>query len=169
MYDVNSYFSVAEQAGKYPMNMHKDQDFWHNLEWPAAPDHRDVEVYQQYCTGSVLLLGSTEILLPLCTDAWDLLPKYPDARIQNRDWLTLDQHYDTIIADAVLCFTREITDQLLPVILKNCDTFITRSFLRPNWETTYAEYFPLAEELTPVPVQIPINEVYTFYLWNSKR
>ena len=151
------------------MNLHEDLNFWCNLEWPAAPDHRDVEVYQQYCNESVLLLGSTEILLPLCTQAWDLEPKYPDARIQNRDWLTLDQHYDTIIGDAVLCFTSEFTQQLLPVIRANCDTFITRSFLRPDWKTTYAEYFPHAADLTPVPEQIPINEVYTFYLWNNKK
>lgn len=151
------------------MNLHKDTEFWRSLHWPAAPDLDDVDIYRQYCSGSVLLLGSTRQLLSLCTQAWDLEPKYPDARIQNRDWLTLDQHYDTIIGDAVLCFTPEFTNQLLPVILGHCDTFITRSFLRPDWKTTYAEYFPVAADLTPAPVQIPINEVYTFYTWNNKR
>ena len=151
------------------MNLHEDLNFWCNLEWPAAPDHRDVEVYQQHCNGSVLLLGSTEILLPLCTQAWDLEPKYPDARIQNRDWLTLDQHYDTIMGDAVLCFSRQFTQQLLPVILAHSDVFITRSFVKPDWQTKYANYFPTVEMLTPVPEQININEVYKFYIWKTKR
>lgn len=151
------------------MNLHKDQEFWRNLHWPAAPDQDDVEIYRKYCTGTVLLLGSTRQLLPLCTDAWDLEPKYPDTKIHNRDWLTLDQHYDVIIGDAVLCFTKQFTDQLLPVILANCDTFITRSFLNPDWKTTYAKYFPQAAELTPAPDEIPKNEVYTFYKWNRKR
>lgn len=151
------------------MNLHADHDFWCNLRWPAAPNDSDVEIYRNQCTGTVLLLGSTRQLLPLCDAAWDLMPKYPDPKIINRNWLQLDQHYDTIIADAVLCFTREFTQQLLPVILAKCDRFVTRSFLNPDWKTTYAEYFPVAEELTPVPVQIPINKVYTFYLWNNKK
>jgi len=114
------------------MNLHNDLEFWRNLQWPAAPNYDDVEIYRKHCSGTVLLLGSTRQLLPLCTDAWDLEPKYNHARIQHRDWLTLDQHYDTIIGDAVLCFTPAFTQQLLPVVLNHCDTFITRSFICPK-------------------------------------
>ena len=66
-------------------------------------------------------------------------------------------------------FGKEFTENLLSVILPNCDRFISRSFLNPNWSTKYAVYFPKAEELTPFPFEHPINEVYTFYIWNNKQ
>ena len=39
------------------MDIHADKDFWINLTWPAAPNLDDYSVFEQYCTGSVLLLG----------------------------------------------------------------------------------------------------------------
>lgn len=148
--------------------MHTDQDFWRNLKWPAAPNNDDYNVYQSYCTGNVLLLGSTQLLLPLCNEAWDLEPKYNDPKIVNRDWFTLDQHWDTIILDGGLAFGREFTERLLPIVLSHCNRFVARAFLNPNWPTKYAVYFPKAHELNPQPTEHPINEVYTFYIWNNK-
>ena len=46
------------------MCIHSDKDFWTTLEWPAAPDENDFQVFKKYCSGSVLLLGSTHLLLP---------------------------------------------------------------------------------------------------------
>jgi len=151
------------------MNIHADQDYWTNLTWPAAPNLDDYRVFEQYCTGRVLLLGSTQLLLPLCTEAWDLEPKYSDPKIKSRDWFNLDQHWDTIITDGSLAFGMEFTHQLLPIVFKNCDCFVARAFLNPNWPTKYACYFPRANELTPEPTEYPINEVYTFYIWNNKQ
>ena len=151
------------------MNIHADKDFWTNLQWPAAPNNDDFAVFETYCKGRVLLLGSTKLLLPLCTEAWDLEPKYADPKIQNRDWLTLDEHWDTIIVDGALAFGEQFCKDLLKVVLPNCDRFIARVFLNPNWPTRYAVYFPCAEELTPQPEEHPINEVYTFYIWNNKQ
>jgi len=54
------------------MSIHTDKEFWTSLKWPAAPDETDYRVFEQYCIGSVLLLGSTHLLLPLATEAWDL-------------------------------------------------------------------------------------------------
>ena len=149
------------------MNMHNDTEFWTNLKWPAAPNLDDYRVFESYCTGRVLLLGSTKLLLPLATEAWDLEPKYNDAKIKNKDWHTLDQHWDTVIVDGALSYGKEFTERLLPIVLKHCDRFISRTFLNPNWPTKYAVYFPRAEELTPQPEEHPINEVYTFYIWNN--
>lgn len=148
-------------------SLHSDKTFWTTLKWPAAPNDDDYSVYEQHCQGRVLLLGSTKKLLPLCTQAWDLEPNYNDPRIIDRDWLTLDQHWDTIIGDAVLCFTKEFAEQLLPVLLTHADRVVLRSFLNPNWKTTYAKYFPRVNDLSPQPEEIPINDVYTFYLWNK--
>ena len=149
-------------------SVHQDQTYWRNLKWPAAPNHDDYNVFKQYYTGQVLLLGSTQLLLPLCNEAWDLEPKYNDPKIVNRDWFTLDQHWDTILIDGGLAFGKEFTERLLPIVLSHCNRFVARAFLNPNWPTKYAVYFPKAHELNPQPTEHPINEVYTFYIWNKK-
>lgn len=149
------------------MDKHSDKDFWTNLKWPAAPNDYDYRVFEQYVSGRTLLLGSTKLLLPLCTEAWDLEPKYDDIKIKNRDWLTLDENFDTIIIDGGLALGEEFCKQVLEVVLPRCDRFIARAFLNPNWPTKYAVYFPKANELTPQPEEHPINEIYTFYIWNK--
>ena len=151
------------------MNIHADKDFWTHLTWPAAPNLDDFKVFESYCTGRVLLLGSTKLLLPLATEAWDLEPKYADVKIKNRDWFTLDEHWDTIIVDGALALGEEYCNRLLPIVLKHCDRFVARAFLNPNWPTKYAVYFPRANELDPQPEEHSINEVYTFYIWNNKQ
>lgn len=149
------------------MDIHADNDYWTNLKWPAAPNQDDYRIFESYCKGKVLLLGSTKLLLPLCTEAWDLEPKYTESKIKNRDWFNLNQHFDTIIVDGALAFGMEFTHQLLPIVLAHCDRFVARVFLNPNWPTKYACYYPRADELTPVPEEHSINEVYAFYIWNK--
>jgi hypothetical protein len=148
--------------------MHNDREFWTKLTWPAAPNQDDYRVFESYCAGRVLLLGSTQLLLPLCTEAWDLEPVYDNPKIKVRDWFTLDSHWDTIIIDGALSYGKEFTEQLLPIVLANCDRFISRTFLNPSWPTKYACYFPRAYELTPQPTEHTINDIYTFYIWNNK-
>lgn len=150
------------------MNVHADKDFWTTLTWPAAPNLDDYAVFESYCRGSVLLLGSTKLLLPLCTEAWDLEPKYADPKIKNRDWFTLNEYWDTVIVDGALAFGRDYASRLLKVVLPNCSTFVARAFLNPNWKTKYAVYFPRPEELYPQPDEHAINEIYTFYIWNNR-
>jgi hypothetical protein len=150
------------------MSIHDDKDFWTTLKWPAAPNEDDYEIFKKYCTDRVLLLGSTKLLLPLCTEAWDIEPRYSDPKILQRDWFSLDEHWDTVILDGGLAYGKDFCERLLSVVLPNCDTFVTRSFLNPNWPTKYAVYFPRAEELTPQPQEHPVNEVYTFYIWNRQ-
>ena len=148
------------------MSIHNDTAFWTGLTWPAAPNLDDYRVFESYCTGRVLLLGSTKLLLPLCTEAWDLEPKYANPKIKNKDWFTLDEHWDTVIVDGALALGEEYCKTLLPIVLANCDRFVARAFLNPSWPTKYACYFPRAAELTPQPQEHPVNEVYTFYIWN---
>jgi hypothetical protein len=149
------------------MSIHNDKSYWSQLTWPAAPNLDDYGVFEHYCKGQVLLLGSTKLLLPLATEAWDLAPVYDDPKIKVRDWFTLDQHWDTVIVDGALAFGEEYCKQLLAAVLPNCNRFVARAFLNPSWPTRYACYFPRAEELTPQPTEHPINEVYTFYIWNK--
>jgi hypothetical protein len=149
------------------MSIDNDPQYWTSLQWPAAPNDDDYRVFSSYCKGRVLLLGSTKLLLPLCTEAWDLEPVYNDPKIKSRDWFNLNEYWDTVIIDGGLSFGMEFTHQLLPIVLANCDRFVSRTFLNPNWPTKYACYFPRAHELNPVPQEHPINEVYTFYIWNK--
>ena len=149
------------------MSIHDDIEYWTALTWPAAPNEDDYRVFSSYCTGRVLLLGSTKMLLPLCTEAWDVNPVYNDPKIKQRDWFNLNEHWDTVIVDGALSYGMEFTHQLLPIVLANCDRFVSRTFLNPNWPTKYACYFPRAHELNPVPQEHPVNEVYTFYIWNN--
>lgn len=81
--------------------IHADNGYWTTLKWPAAPNNSDYLVFSGYATGRVLLLGSTKLLLPLCTEAWDLEPKYPDPKIKDRDWFELNEHFDTVMIDGV--------------------------------------------------------------------
>jgi hypothetical protein len=150
------------------MSIHDDKEFWTKLQWPAAPNNEDYSVFESYCEGTVLLLGSTQLLLPLADEAWDLEPKYANPKIQNRDWFSLNERWDTIIIDGGLAIGKEFTQRLLPIVLKNCNRFVSRTFLNPNWPTKYAVYFPQAYELSPQPQEHPINEVYTFYIWNNQ-
>lgn len=149
------------------MKKDNDKNYWTQLTWPAAPDQADYRVFEQYCTGRVLLLGSTKLLLPLSTEAWDVNPVYDDPKIKVRDWLSINEYWDTIILDGGLSFGKEFTERLLPIVLAHCGRFVARVFLNPSWPTKYACYFPCAEELIPVPTEHPINEVYTFYIWNK--
>ena len=143
-------------------------EYWRNLTWPAAPNDNDYKLFAQQCQGTVLLLGSTQLLLPLATDAWDTEPVYDDSKIKTRDWFSLDTHYDTIIIDGALSFGQEFTARLLPIVLAHCDCFIARVFLRTTWPARYAVYFPRAHELDPQPQEIEVNDVYSFYIWNNK-
>ena len=154
---------------KYAMALQDDKDFWINLKWPAAPNDNDYEIFRRYCKGRVLLLGSTNLLLPLATEAWDVNPLYNNKKIIKKDWFSLDTHWDTIITDGTLAIGKEFTENLLKIVLPQCDRFITRAFLNPNWPTKYAVYFPKAHELDPKPLEHPINEVYTFYIWNRNQ
>ena len=150
------------------MSIHNDKDYWTGLTWPAAPNEYDYRVFEQYCTGRVLLLGSTQLLLPLATEAWDVNPVYDDQKIKSRDWFSLDEHWDTVIIDGGLAFGKEFAERVLAAVLPNCDRFVARAFLNPNWPTKYACYFPRAEELNPQPQEHPIDDIYTFYIWNNK-
>jgi hypothetical protein len=148
------------------MNKDNDPQYWTSLKWPAAPNQDDYRVFESYCIGRVLLLGSTRLLLPLAAEAWDLEPVYDDAKIKQRDWFSLNEHWDTVIIDGGLSYGRGFTERLLPIVLANCNRFISRTFLNPNWPTRYAVYFPRADQLTPQPQEHPVNDIYTFYIWN---
>ena len=150
--------------------MHTDITHWTNLVPPAAPSEEDVKVYEQLIVGSnVLLLGSTKSLLPLATIAYDLCPKYDDAKIIDRDWLTIDSQFDTIIGDGVFNFSHEFGKDLLKVVSNHCKRFIVRCFLVPPIQPPkYAKAFPLATDFEIEPTIVAVTPIYNFYMWNFR-
>ena len=64
------------------MEITADNSYWTSLKWPAAPNDEDYQIFSSYCEGRVLLLGSTRLLLPLATEAWDLHPLYIDPKLR---------------------------------------------------------------------------------------
>ena len=106
------------------MNVHADT-YWTTLKWPAAPNEDDYRVFEQYCKGNVLLLGSTKLLLPLATEAWDLEPKYPDPKIKDKDWFELRRGRFTASEIHKICTPTKITKEGKTYILdKVMDSFM---------------------------------------------
>lgn len=147
--------------------MHNDYDFWRNLTPPAAPDDKDVEIFKNLIVGNtVLLLGSTKILLDLATDAYDLCPKWDNPKIQDRDWRSVDSHYDTIIGCGPFNFTKEFADELFPILQKNCKRLVIRTFYKPQWELKYGKYFPNPEDFSIVPKVHNDDGHHRFFVWD---
>ena len=152
--------------------MNEDRDYWSNLSWPAAPNQEDYEMYESLIEHPrVLLLGSTKLLLPLCTEAWDQNPLYDDPKIITRDWLTLDTHFDTIISDGgAFNFTEELGLQVFDLCRNNCRRLIARVFYQPSWQPKYARWFPNPEDF-PVKPTLEIKDhmpIYRFYVWDFR-
>lgn len=148
--------------------MHNDIAYWTSHVPPAAPSVEDVAVYKEHLVGSnILLLGSTKQLLDLCTVAYDLCPKYDDARIIDRNWATIDSQFDTIIGDGALCFGKEFSLALLDTISKHCKRLVLRSFIQPPVKPKYATFWPQPDDFHIAPTKvIKVTEIYNFYIWD---
>jgi len=147
--------------------MYDDYDYWRNVVPPGAPDENDKALFKSLIKGdTVLLLGSTKILLDLATDAYDLCPKWDDPKIQDRDWLSVDTHYDTIIGCGPFNFTKELTEALFPILKRNCNRLILRTFYNPQWKLKYAKHFPEPYEFDPIPTVYADNGHHRFFVWD---
>ena len=136
---------------------------WVNLPYPLRPCPEEIEVFKQHILpGKVLLLGSTYDLLPLCTDAIDLVPKHKQVRYG--DWYHLDGFYDTIIGDGVLSWGYE---ELIEEISKHCKVFICRVFAKKfptmKYATHFYNSFPGAEKVAE------INDACPIFIWKFTK
>jgi hypothetical protein len=145
--------------------MHNDYEYWRNP--PGAPSEDDKEMFEGLLRGdNILLLGSTKILLDLATDAYDLCPKWDNPKIQDRDWLSIDKHYDTIIGCGPFNFTEELKEKLFPVLKEHCSRLVIRVIRKPNWKTKYAQYFPEPMDFEIQPVVYGDDGTHRFYVWD---
>lgn len=146
--------------------MNYDNEHWRSLAPPSSPTDSDVEVYRNLLKpGRVLLLGSTKKLLPLCDEARDISPLYPDPRIVRGDWRENRTFFENIIGDGVFHLDRELCDAILAMCRDHSKNFISRSFREKLPTMRYACYFPRAADFSVRPTHMVEREKYVFFQW----
>jgi len=146
-----------------------DKAYWGQAHpHPLAPNDDDVAIYRELIgnAGSVLLLGNTKALMPLCTAAMDSDPFLDDPRVIAQDWTTNTVDYDVIFGDGVLNFTRALTENLLTMASSHSSRFIARAFARRLPIMRVADFFPTATDFSLPPAQVIEGDEYRFYVWN---
>ena len=74
-------------------------------------------------------------------------------------------YYDNIIADGSLCFSKELTDNIVEMASKHCKVFIARVFTRKLSIMRIADYFPQPQDFKISPTKTIVFEDYSFYIW----
>lgn len=149
------------------MPMHTDYEYWRNVTPPASPSVEDTQLISENIKGNkVLLFGSTKIFLDLVTHAYDLYPKYSDPKIKHKDWLTLNEQFDTIIGCGPFNFTKVMTDKLFPLCQKHCSRLIIRVIHTIPWTPKYAQFFPMPDYFNPQPIILHKNDSHYIGMWD---
>ena len=135
---------------------------------PLAPNADDVATYRELIgdARSVLLLGNTPALMPLCTAAMDTDPFADDPRVIRQDWTTNAVGYEAIIGDGVLNFTADLAARVLTMAATTARRFVARSFNERLSIMRVADNFPLASDFTPPPTQVINRGEYSFFIWD---
>lgn len=149
--------------------MHTDKEYWTTLPPLVSPSNANAELFRQLIVGeTVLLLGSTKQLLDMATTAYDLCPKYDNPKIINRDWRTINSHFDTILGDGVFNFEKDLTDEVLTLASKYSQRLVVRTFVKHPTKPKYATTWPQASEFAITPKVVESSEFYNFYVWDFK-
>ena len=139
---------------------------------PMTPNEADVAVFVEEVSDakSILLLGNTRALFPLCTAAMDIDPFIDDPRVIRQDWRTNTFHYEAMIGDGLLNFDQALTREVLEMAQRYCDTLVVRTFTRLLPPMRVATFFPQAQDFHIVPrVVRTCDEGYAFYRWDFAR
>ena len=114
-----------------------------------TPNEADVAVFVEEVSDakSILLLGNTRALFPLCTAAMDIDPFIDDPRVIRQDWRTNTFHYEAMIGDGLLNFDQALTREVLEMAQKYCDTLVVRTFTRLLPPMRVATFFPQIKRL----------------------
>jgi hypothetical protein len=144
-----------------------DKTYWcGELPLPLSPSDKDVEVYKNYIKeGTTLMLGCTKKLIPLSDKQLDLDPWYNGDTVIVGDWTKNTDYYTNIILDGGLCFTKELCDNVIEMVSKNCEVFVSRSFRHKLDIMKIADYFPKASDFKIVPKEAIVYDDYIFYIW----
>jgi hypothetical protein len=145
-----------------------DKNYWaSNLPLPLSPSDNDVEIYKDYLIegGTTLMLGCTKKLIPLSDRQLDLDPWYESDTVIKGDWLENNHFYTNIILDGGLCFTKELCDDIVEMVSRNCKVFISRTFRHKLDTMKIANYFPKASDFKIIPNEVMVYDDYIFYIW----
>ena len=145
-----------------------DKNYWSSdLPHPLSPNVIDVNLYENYMVGgSSLLLGCTKNLIPLTNRQLDSDPWYKSDTVIIGDWRDNKHFYSNILLDGGLCFNKELCDEILEMVSKNCNRFISRSFDMKLDIMKIASYFPNEDDFKYKPKFITrMKNDYTFYVW----
>jgi hypothetical protein len=144
-----------------------DKTYWgSDLPLPLSPSDSDVEVYKSYIKeGTTLMLGCTKKLIPLSNRQLDIDPWYEEETVILGDWTKNEHFYTNIIVDGGLNFTKKLCDNVVEMVSKNCEVFISRSFRHKLDTMKIADYFPKASDFKVIPKEVVVYEDYFFYIW----
>lgn len=145
------------------------RDYWSQAHpHPLAPNVDDVETYRELIgdAHTVLLLGNTPALMPLCTVAMDTDPFIDDPRVITQDWTTNTVPFDVIIGDGVLNFTADLAERVVAMAVGTAGRFIARSFNQRLPIMRVADNFPSASDFTTPPTQVIDRGQYSFFVWD---
>ncbi len=144
--------------------MTTDNSYWINP--IGAPTDCEVAKYLELIEpGTIMLLGCTQKLLPLCDVALDLEPLFEDPKIKKMNWLENSDFYQTIIGDGVLNLGRELCHSIVEMASRHSAQLIVRSFNYKLAGMRYACYFPKAGDFEIRPKKTLIFDEYSFFIW----
>ena len=149
-----------------------DRDYWSRVHpHPLAPNDDDVETYRRLIgdARTVLLLGNTPALMPLCTVAMDTDPFLDDPRVIIGDWTTNQTRFDVIIGDGVLNFTKNLADNVLAMAARTSTRFIARALRRRLPIMRVAAHFPTPHDFVVPPSQVVEHDEYSFFVWDFSQ
>lgn len=143
------------------------KEYWsQDLPRPLGPNDDDVDIFKDnMIEGKTLLLGCTRKLLDLSDVQIDLDPWWIGPNTITGNWLDNQDFYENILCDGGLCFTKELTDEIIKMVSKHCRVFITRTFTKRLPVMRIAEYFPQPTDFEITPTKTIIREDYSFYIW----
>jgi hypothetical protein len=139
-----------------------------------SPDAADVAMYAELldCDApgvdtSVLLLGNTPALFPLCTAALDIDPFIDDPRVSMGDWRDNTTTFDAMVGDGVVNLDESLAHAIVDMAARYSRRLVVRSFTRRLPPMRIATFFPAPSDFRIVPNTIrESDEGYAFYRWD---
>lgn len=126
----------------------------------------ELQVYKDHLlSGTILLLGYSPELIPISNHQIDVNTWLKYEIIIDKDWFDKEKYYDNIIGDAILNYSKELTDSILDMCKKNCGLFITRCFKNKLPIMEIVDYFPKENEFKIRPDMVLEYNDYDFLLW----
>jgi hypothetical protein len=139
-----------------------------------SPDAADVAIYDEFLGrdewgsgATVLLLGNTPALFPLCTSALDIDPFIDDPRVTLGDWRDNTTTFDAMVGDGVFNMDEALAHDIVDMASRFSRRLVVRSFTRKLPPMRIASFFPAPGDFRIAPNMVrESDEGYAFYRWD---